>query len=197
LTGMLITLKHLLQQFDAGLFDLIKAYTNDLNTHIMVVLSFFASHTFLLPANIILAVYFLFIKKDKWSGIRVIVISATSYLVMSSLKLYFHRARPMHPVHNAASGFSFPSGHSMSAMTFYGLLIYLVARKVKSTTAKWLLSILFGLLIILIGFSRVYLRVHFGSDVLAGFTFGFIWLMISLWVLGKIEDRETKPTTTK
>jgi membrane-associated phospholipid phosphatase len=187
---MLTSLKDLLSRFDMYLFEHIKAFTSDANTHIMVFFSFLASQYFLIAANALLGLYFLVLRKDKWSCIRVVAISLSSYCVMSLLKLYFHRARPMHPVHNAASGYSFPSGHALSAMTFYGVLIYLVARHIRNRTVKWVLTILLAGMILLIGLSRVYLRVHYGTDVLAGYCFGFIWLMISLWGLNKLEHRQ-------
>jgi membrane-associated phospholipid phosphatase len=96
------------------------------------------------------------------------------------------------PVFEAARGFSYPSGHAMSAMTFYGLLIYIVWQKIENKVFRWTLIILLTSIVFLIGFSRVYLRVHYASDVLAGFSVGIIWLVISLWVMGKIENYTRK-----
>ena len=189
------SLKHLLQLFDSELFQHIQAFTNDGNTAIMVFITFFASHSFLIPANIILGLIFLILKKDKWSCIQLLTVSISSYLVMSGLKLYFHRVRPMHPVHHAALGFSFPSGHAMSSVTFYGMLIFFVASQVSNTFLKWSLIFLFGLMIISIGFSRVYLRVHYGSDVLGGYFFGTIWLAVSLLIFNKIQPRKIHEKT--
>jgi undecaprenyl-diphosphatase len=72
-------------------------------------------------------------------------------------------------------------------MTFYGLLIYIVWERVKNRYLKWSLIAGLILLIHLIGFSRIYLRVHYASDVIAGFALGLIWLVISLWALRHIE----------
>ena len=174
------------------MFDHLHPYISDANTNIMLSLSFFASHIFLLPANIVLAIFFLFIKKDKWISIKVIVVSLGSVLLMSFLKLYFSRVRPDHPVHHAASGYSFPSGHSMSAMTFYGLIIYLFVSKLKDDRAKWLLVVFLSLLILAIGFSRIYLRVHFASDVLGGYAIGYLWLVVSLWTLNSFQKKSFK-----
>lgn len=186
--------------FDSSVFQSVLPLINQTNTSIMVFVSFFASQQFLLPANIILAVYFLFIAKHRWYSIRVPVVALGSFAVMSGLKLFFQRPRPLSPVFEAAHGFSFPSGHSMSAMTFYGLIIFIVWDKIENKTARWLLSVLLVFIIFLIGFSRVYLRVHYASDVLAGFAIGLIWLVISLWVIGKIEaytKKEIAPVINK
>ena len=173
-------------RFDTSVFLSIKPFISDTNTAIMRFITFFATHTFLFPANVFLACYFLF-KKHRWYSIKIPVVALSSYLVMASLKLVFSRARPDDPVYEAARGFSFPSGHAMSAMTFYGLLIYLVWRNVESITVRWLSTILLSTFIFLIGFSRIYLRVHYASDVLAGFSMGLIWLVLSLWIMNKVE----------
>ena len=174
--------------FDRHVFATILPHITDMRTTIMVWFSFMGSSAFLLPANILLAAYFLFVVRHRWYSIRVPVISLGSFLVMSGLKLVFHRPRPLDPVYEAARGFSYPSGHAMSAMTFYGLLIFLVFDKIRNKTMRWLLAFLLVALIFLIGFSRVYLRVHYASDVLAGFSLGLIWLVLTLWVINKIEN---------
>jgi undecaprenyl-diphosphatase len=177
--------------FDERAFRMIQPYISDTNTRIMNFITFFATHTFLLPANIILGAYFIF-RKHRWYSIRIPVVAASSYIVMALLKLFFSRPRPADPVFQAAAGFSFPSGHAMSAMTFYGLLIYIVWKNVERRSLKWLLTIVLAVIILLIGFSRVYLRVHYASDVLAGFSMGLVWLVLSLWVMEKVEKYTRK-----
>jgi undecaprenyl-diphosphatase len=172
--------------FDNSVFSFIHPFISTPNTTIMRVITIFGSHIFLIPANIILAIIFL-LKKHRWNSLRVPVVSLGSFLVMSSLKLFFSRPRPDDPVYQAAMGFSYPSGHAMSAMTFFGLLIFLVWHRVHHRNIRWVLTIFLVIFILLIGFSRVYLRVHYASDVLAGFSMGVIWLVISLWTMDKIE----------
>jgi undecaprenyl-diphosphatase len=186
--------------FDQQVFRSIVPFINDTNTSILLVFTFLGGQDFLLPANIVLALYFLFVRRHRWYSIRVPVVSLGSFAIMSLLKLFFQRARPLDPIYEAARGFSFPSGHSMSSMTFFGLLIFIVWDKVENKTLKWSLSILLTLIILAIGFSRVYLRVHYASDVLAGFALGLIWLVISLWVIGRLERytrKEIAPTVSK
>lgn len=108
------------------------------------------------------------------------------------MKHYFSRVRPDDPVLRAAMGFSFPSGHAMSAMTFYGLIIYLIWKNVENVTFKWILTFLLIIFIHLIGFSRIYLRVHYASDVIGGFSLGLIWLVLSLWVMFRVEQYTKK-----
>lgn len=177
--------------FDMRVFDSIRPYVNDTNTRIMQFITFFGTGEFLVTANLILALFFL-LKKHRWYSLRVPVVSLGSFLMMSSMKLLFSRARPDDPVFRAALGFSFPSGHAMSAMTFYGLLIYLVWKNVDNVILKWILTFLLVVFIHLIGFSRIYLRVHYASDVMAGFSLGLIWLVLSLWVMHGIEQYAKK-----
>ena len=76
------------------------------------------------------------------------------------------------------AGYSFPSGHSMVAMAFYGLLIYMVWRYETSRGLKWLFCISFTVILALIGISRIYLGVHYASDVLAGFAVALAWVLV-------------------
>lgn len=172
---------------DTKIFEYLSGYVSNLNTDVMQVLSFFGSHYFLIPANVVLILYFLFIRKERWYSIKVPVISLSSLLLMSVLKQFFHRERPLVPLLQAAKGMSFPSGHSLMSATFYGLLIYLVWRNIKNPTARWLLTITLLLLIFFIGLSRIYLRVHYPTDVIAGFSLGFVWLVLSISILNKME----------
>lgn len=178
--------------FDMNVFANLHPFINPFNTLVMRFVTFFGTGQFLLPANILLALYFLFLRKHKWYSLSVPVVSLGSFMIMSFLKMYFSRARPGDPVYDTALGFSFPSGHAMSAMTFYGLIIYLVWKNITDINYRCLLTAALLIFILLVGFSRIYLRVHFASDVLAGFALGLIWLVISLWVMHFIENYTRK-----
>ena len=106
---------------------------------------------------------------------------------MLLLKQLFQRKRPLSPLLKAARGLSFPSGHAIMAVTFYGLLIYIVQHNIDINWLKYLVIFLLVVLVLLIGFSRIYLRVHYASDVLGGFIIGLLWLMISLAVIKWLE----------
>ena len=82
-------------------------------------------------------------------------------------------------------GYSFPSGHSMVSMAFYGLLIYLIYKYIKNKKLKYSLIVTLSILIFLIGISRIYLGVHYASDVIAGFCISLSYLMIYINVLKK------------
>lgn len=175
------------KKYDLEVFDKLQPYTNDRNNRIVQAVTALGSHRFMIPANLSLIIYFLFIRKRTWFSIRVAGVAISSLLLMMVLKQLFRRKRPLDPLLHPARGLSFPSGHAMTAVTFYGLLIYIVWHTVENKTAKW--SMILGLLTLIrgIGFSRVYLRVHYASDVLAGYITGSLWLLVSLDVLNRLE----------
>lgn len=172
---------------DLAIFENLKPTVNSINNNIMLFITFLGKHQFLIPANLILIFYFLFVTKQNWFSIRVITISISSLVLMLILKQLFQRKRPLSPLLKAAKGLSFPSGHAIMAVTFYGLLVYILQHTIESGWLRILLTILLIILALLIGFSRVYLRVHYASDVLGGFIIGLLWLLISLAVIKWLE----------
>jgi undecaprenyl-diphosphatase len=104
------------------------------------------------------------------------------------LKLGFNRPRPsivLHSVHTVSS--SFPSGHAMSAAIVYSTVAYLAARLQKRRWARWLTMLAAFTLIALIAVSRLYLGVHYPSDVVAGITIGLAWASFCMAALEAIQ----------
>ena len=122
-------------------------------------------------------------KKD-----RVILGSSTIITVTlnQAIKHILKRPRPDHLRLIKQGGFSYPSGHSMIAVCVYGIMIYLINKKVQNKKLRITLSILLTLLILTIGISRVYLGVHYPSDVLGGFVLSTVILLINLTFTDKI-----------
>ena len=176
------------EQFDHDVFQWLSLHVNPFTTTLMQFITFLGTHTFLIPAKLVLIGYFLFIRRHRWYSLKVVAISLSSTAMMFLLKFIFSRARPLEPLLQPALGYSFPSGHSFVSFAFYGLLIFLSYKYLETPVLKWLIIISLSLLILLIGVSRIYLRVHYASDVLAGFSIGIIWLVFSLWVLNRMES---------
>lgn len=128
-----------------------------------------------------------FKERDKWGVLFFLIAVGGGALLTLLLKKLYGRERPSINPEIDAIGFSFPSGHSMGSIIFYGFVMYLVLRSRKSSLFKGITISLLGVLIALIGISRIYLSAHFPSDVLAGFTAGAIWLMLSLLALEWIQ----------
>ena len=158
-------------------------------TSVMVFITFFGSSYFLLPAYLLLIGYFLIFKKTRRLSLDVAAIGISSTIILFSLKAIFHRHRPLDPLVKNVNGFSFPSGHSFSSFTLFGLLIYILWNNNINPVLRWILTILFILFATAIAFSRVYLHVHFASDVIAGFCLCIVWLGLSFWVLKKFRPK--------
>lgn len=107
------------------------------------------------------------------------------------LKKMFTRPRPDVSGHLVqASGFSFPSGHAMGSILFYGTLILILPKLIKNKTMRVSLQTILGLLILLIGTSRVYLGVHYPTDILGGWLIGMTWLLFSYPLFKKFEFKQ-------
>lgn len=111
---------------------------------------------------------------------------AAGALLNFILKQLFHRQRPELLKLIEIGGYSFPSGHSMSSISFYGFLIYLSIRYIKRWP-KYCIAGVLSLLIIAIGISRIYLGVHYASDVLGGYIVGSGWLVLFIRLSRKVK----------
>lgn len=145
-------------------------------------------------------VFFLIFRNWRYV-LEMVFVLLVSGLANSSLKQVFNRARPdaVHLV--SVETLSYPSGHAMSAMAFYGFLIYLFSSLKLNKWIKFLSIFVCSIIILGIGISRIYLGVHFPSDVLGGFIAGFIWIIFCV-VLFHIIDllrkrNRNKKTKTK
>lgn len=100
-------------------------------------------------------------------------------LLNTALKHIFERARPVHPGHWVAAGYSFPSGHSSGSVAVYGMLAYLALRLAPP---RWHLPAVLGAaaVVYITGCSRIFLQMHFASDVVAGFVSGTAWLLVCI-----------------
>ena len=129
----------------------------------------------------------IFFIKEKRKDIATII--PASLLVITSfnsfLKILIRRPRPIGYRLINITGFSFPSGHSVASMAFYGLLIYLVYRLVKNKVLRNILITISAILILLIGLSRIYLGVHYFSDVIMGYSLSLIYLLSLIKILRK------------
>ena len=172
--------------FDENVFAYISHYVTASLTHFFLFITFLGKHSFLIPAYLVLLAWFFF-KRNKLFFIIVLVLSLSSLGLMLLLKNIIQRARPDNPLLEMVSGYSFPSGHALMSVVFYGVLIYIAWRFIQNLWLRWGIISLLLLLILLISFSRIYLRVHYATDVLAGLSVGFIWLIFSLWIIKKAE----------
>ena len=162
-------------RLDVAGYNFISKYMmSDNITPIVKVVTQFGGATFLIALAVILLVAI----KNKKTSFLIWINLASSALLNKILKHIVQRPRPTEHRIIDESGYSFPSGHSMVSAAFYGFLIYLIYKNVKNKYLKWGLIALLSLLIFLIGTSRIYLGVHYTSDVLAGFLVAISYLII-------------------
>ncbi|MEG1990419.1 MAG: phosphatase PAP2 family protein [Clostridia bacterium] len=166
---------------DNFILNFIRQFANNNLTEIMKVISNMCSATILC----IISLFILVFLKKKSIGL---IISLNLGLVASLnyiLKIIFTRQRPINLMLVKEAGYSFPSGHAMTSIAFYGLLIYFSNKYMKNKYIKNIIKFVLTLLIILIGFSRLYLGVHYPSDVIAGFILGYIYLKLFILSMKK------------
>lgn len=147
-------------------YDLVSKFLiSDFVTPIAKNITHLGGAIFLITLSLIL----LLIIKNKKIGILIWLNLGISVLLNQALKFIIQRPRPTEFRIINESGYSFPSGHSMVSAAFYGFLIYLIYKNVKNKYLKWSLITLLSLVILTIGISRIYLGVHYTSDVIGAF----------------------------
>jgi undecaprenyl-diphosphatase len=176
-------------QIDHLIFDKLHPYITPGLTRVMSALTLFGSYYFLIPASILLIVFFALRTRDKRSTWIMAIMVVTSPLILFLLKFIFRRNRPENPLVGEVEGFSFPSGHSFFSFSFFGLLASVIW---NTSLHRWLrltLCILFVLTACVTAFSRAYLRVHFASDVVAGFCLSLAWLCMWWWIATRLNKQ--------
>lgn len=124
--------------------------------------------------------------KNKKIGLSIIMNIAIIAILNQVLKKILQRPRPTEFRIIEETGYSFPSGHSMVSMAFYGYLIYLIYKYIKNKYVKCIAIVLLSILICSIGISRIYLGVHYTSDVLGGFLISVSYLIIYIMFTNKL-----------
>lgn len=144
-------------------------------------------------ALIVIAILLFVCIKNKKIGISIFMNLGIAAGLNWTLKQILQRPRPTEYRIINETGYSFPSGHSMTSMAFYGFIIYLIYKYVKNKYVKASLIVFLSILIISIGVSRIYLGVHYTSDVLAGFLIAISYLVIYTSIVNKcLLEREGK-----
>lgn len=180
------------KHFDGVVLDTIHRYATPQLTSLMRLLTHLGSTTFLLIVSILLVFQGL---KRRRAAVLLAITMAGAALLIWVLKAEFQRPRPVpffefsHP-----KTYSFPSGHALGAFCFYGALAAIIADRMPKRrwrTITWTVAVL---VIGVIGFSRIYLGVHYPSDVLAGYAAGLVWVITVASVDRLLLRRRAGPT---
>ena len=141
--------------------------------------------TFIVALAILLTLLFQFLWKKEKIAMLIPTNLVIIALINQILKLIFQRDRPIGYRLIEMTGYSFPSGHAMVSMAFYGLLIYIIYHFIKKKFLRITLITINIIIIFLIGISRVYLGVHYLSDVVTGYSISIIYLLFLAKILKK------------
>ncbi|MGW6300764.1 phosphatase PAP2 family protein [Peribacillus butanolivorans] len=174
--------------FDEFILDHLTVVENTYLFTFFKSITYFGSSIFIGFGSLLFILY-LWMKKKDYLAIAVFSIGvAGGDLLKRGIKNLIQRERPENHLVNAA-GFSFPSGHSMVGLIFFSMIAYFIIKEVKSKSLKWGVGISFTLLVLVIGISRIALKVHFPTDVLAGFVLGVGYSLTCLCLYQWLERR--------
>lgn len=174
--------------FDHQAIALIQSWINPRLTNWMLGITFLGSVNWI-AILVVGGGVVLFIKKKRSLGLFFLLSSGVGALFNLLLKWLFKRERPDILPLISEEGYSFPSGHSMGSFIFYGALAYVIIHLVHQKSWKWIATILNGLIILFIGITRVYLGVHYPSDIVGGFFAGAAWLLACIILFRYYEYR--------
>lgn len=161
-------------EFDSVVYNFLVNNRNEALNNFFKIITQFGSALVLIIITILCVIFI----RDKKYKILVPANLVTIAIINIVLKNFFLRPRPDELRLIEETGYSFPSGHAMASTAFYGLLIYIVHEKVENKILRNTICIMLGLLILLISISRIYVGVHYTSDVIAGTCFSIAYLIL-------------------
>lgn len=173
---------NLINSVDTFIYNLVTVNMNNSLTSINKVFTFLGSTLFIVSLTIVLFVIFIILKKKNTA----FILSASiiiSTIINNLVKIIICRERPEVLSLVTENTYSFPSGHSMAAVTLYGMLIYIVNKSNLNKKLKITFSILLCLLPLLVMISRIYLGAHFASDVIGACILSVILLLIETGIV--------------
>jgi len=185
------------KRFDDATRAAVHAMASPTMTTLAHFLSFIGSAFFLTIAAAAVIVIFALRKWGREAKLFALTMIGASVLNIT-LKLAFKRARP-EPFFNLLppDSYSFPSGHSLASCCFFAGLAAILSGRVKSRRARTLIWIAASIMFLLIGLSRIYLGVHYPTDVIAGFSAALIWIVVVRFVELQLSRRRKRRTDSK
>ncbi len=180
--------------FDSLIIAFVQGFETEFLTAIMKFFSFIGSTVSVIIISIGSALYLYYVLRNRRELILLAITMIGSTLLNILLKSIFQRARPEINQIVFEEGFSFPSGHSMAAFSLYGILTFLLWRHIKTRIGRGLLLTINSLMILLIGLSRIYLGVHYPSDVIAAYAASGFWLFTVIWFFQWVQERRHNTT---
>jgi len=181
--------RHHIAAFDRTITNGVQEFEAPGLTRIMVFITNLGSGWPVIVITLVCMLFLYFVLKHRHELLLFLFAILGSSLFNVVLKSIFHRRRPdLHRLIQE-TGFSFPSGHSMGAFALYGILTYLLWRHIPSWQGRATLILVSCAFILAIGISRIYLGVHYPSDVLGGYLASGFWLSVSIGIYRRYERR--------
>ncbi|MFB9278877.1 phosphatase PAP2 family protein [Cohnella cellulosilytica] len=179
-----LVMKDKLASFDSAIIGVVQGWESPGATRTAELFSLIGSTEGVIVIVVATAIFLAFSLGHRKELLLLVFCIGGAPLLNTALKMIFRRERP--DLHRLAEelGYSFPSGHSMAAFALYGVLAYLLWRHVPGTKGRFALVSLAALLAFFIGLSRIYLGVHYPSDVLAGYLASTVWLGLGIGLFG-------------
>jgi undecaprenyl-diphosphatase len=185
------------QQFDALVRTAVHRFATPGLTRLLQVFSFLGSVAAVTVMCLVAVCVSLYFRRARTAALLAITMLGVAVLDVA-LKRAFHRPRPVAFFGATPSSYSFPSGHALGSFCFYGILAAILGAHTRGRGARLCVWMAAALLVGMIGLSRIYLGVHYPSDVIAGYCAATVWvgavgfLDRNLWTRGegKLEDRQ-------
>lgn len=178
----------LIRQLDISTINFIEQIRTPFLTVFFKAVTYLGEWSFVLGVLVLISLFFIIKKRFRYDLILwPITIGGLGTAFV--LKEIFHRDRPINAL-VAETSSSFPSAHAVISVAFYAFIFYLLAKNTKSGFSKFLLISAMLIIPLLLGFSRLYLGVHYLSDVLAGYAIGDVWFLIGVYGLKFINRRK-------
>lgn len=180
---------HDIIRFDSHVISMVQGMESVWLTFLMKFLSFIGSAPVIIVLSILILFFLYKALKHRYELVLFVGVMVGSPLLNLLLKELFKRARPDFHRLVEISGYSFPSGHAMSALTFYGIITFLLWRHIPVKWGRKALLIFSGMMIFGIGMSRIYLGVHYPTDIIGGYFASAVWLGFSIWTFQWFKER--------
>jgi len=175
---------NLIDQFDNFIYKIVTLNMHNNVTVFYKIITFLGSTKFIVGLCAFFLILFIILKK-KNKGFIITSVLVISTLINNLLKVIFCRVRPEVIKFVEEHTYSYPSGHTMAAVSMCGILIYLILKSNINKSLKIILSTILIVIAILVGISRIYLGAHFASDVLGSFLVAAVLLLIEIYIIDK------------
>lgn len=181
-----------IESFDLAIIQFVQGLEAPWLTNVFKTFTSIGSWYVVVPITLIVCFLLFFVYKYRQQAYLFAFSIVSTIALNELLKLYFKRDRPeLYRIMNAG-GYSFPSGHTMMAFSLYGMITYICWRNIKTAGARVALLIVATLMAFMIAISRIYVGVHYPSDIVGGIAASTFWVTIIIVIYSAIRERQKR-----